>query len=161
MTNRVFAIADTHFGHKRVIQFEHDARPYASIEEHDRDLIQKWNATVNKRDVVWHLGDVFFGKDGHLVLGELNGTKKLVMGNHDQHPLEIYQRYFSKIYGVTQYRSCIFSHVPVARSQGYRFMANVHGHMHSTKMPDPWYICVSAEQVDMRPKLMDHVLQGL
>jgi len=50
--NRVFAIGDTHFGHKRIIEFEAVNRPYATIEEHDRDLVARWNAAVKPNDTV-------------------------------------------------------------------------------------------------------------
>ena len=56
--NRVFVIADTHFGHKRVIEFEAAARPFATVEEHDAELVRRWNAVVKPKDTVWHVGDV-------------------------------------------------------------------------------------------------------
>lgn len=154
--NRVFAIGDTHFGHKRIIEFEAVNRPYATIEEHDRDLVARWNAAVKPNDTVWHLGDVFFGKDGHHVLAELNGYKKLVLGNHDHYPLEVYTRYFSKVFGAAEYRHCILTHVPIHEGQLERwYRANVHGHLHSKKLTDPRYICVSAEHTGLAPILWD------
>ena len=84
MTNKVYIVADTHFGHRKVIQFEAEKRPFSTIEEHDRELVARWNATVRQKDTVWHLGDVFFGgREAHSILGELNGIKRLVLGNHD------------------------------------------------------------------------------
>lgn len=158
--NRVFAIADTHFGHRKIIEFEAAARPFASIEDHDRELVARWNATVRPQDTVWHLGDVYFGgRDAHAVLGSLNGHKRLVLGNHDQYPLEIYQTYFKRIYGVAEYRHCVLTHVPVERGQSYRYAANVHGHLHAKRMADPWYYCVSAEHLDLRPVLFDEILR--
>lgn len=158
--NRVFAIADTHFGHRKVIEFEAVARPFASIEEHDRALVERWNATVRPQDTVWHLGDVYFGgRDNHALLGSLNGLKRLVMGNHDMYPLEIYQQYFKRICGVAEYRHCILSHIPVERGQAYRYAANVHGHLHSKRMADPWYQCVSVEHTDLRPVLFDELVR--
>jgi calcineurin-like phosphoesterase family protein len=32
--SRVFVISDTHFGHKRIIEFEKDARPFATVSSH-------------------------------------------------------------------------------------------------------------------------------
>lgn len=157
--NRVFIISDTHFGHKRIIEFEAAARPFATIEEHDRALVERWNATVKPKDTVWHLGDVFFGKDGHAPLGALNGLKKLVLGNHDHYPLDVYRQYFSKIFGAAEYRSCILSHVPVHTGQlESRYLLNIHGHTHSRKLDDPRYICVSAEHTGLAPVLMDSLL---
>lgn len=159
--NRVFVISDTHFGHKRIIEFEAAARPFASIEEHDRELVARWNATVKPKDTVWHLGDVFFGKDGHLVLAALHGLKKLVLGNHDHYPLTVYQQYFSKIFGAAEFAGCILTHVPVHRGQlERRYKLNVHGHMHSKSLEDPKYVCVSAERTGLAPILMDAAIRS-
>ena len=159
--NNIYVISDTHFGHKGVIEFEADNRPFATIEEHDRELVARWNATVDKRDTVWHLGDVYFGKDTHVILGHLNGIKRLVMGNHDVYPHEVYARYFSKILGAAELRDCILTHVPVHPYQlERRYLANIHGHMHSKKMDDPRYKCVSVEQTGLRPVLLSELLSG-
>lgn len=150
--SRVFAISDTHFGHRKVIEFERVHRPFATIEEHDRELIARWNATVTKRDLVWHLGDVYFGgADAHQILGELNGTKRLVLGNHDTYPIEMYQRYFTRISGAAEYRHCILTHIPVHPNQFSRYRANIHGHLHAKRYDDDRYICVSVEHTDLRP----------
>jgi calcineurin-like phosphoesterase family protein len=157
--NRVFAIADTHFHHRKIIGLEGAHRRFATIEEHDRELVARWNATVKPNDTVWHLGDVYFGgRDQHHILGELNGLKKLVLGNHDGYPVEMYQQYFSRIYGAAEYRHCILTHVPVHPDQFRRYERNIHGHTHSAKLEDPRYICVSAEQTDLRPVLFDTLL---
>lgn len=92
--NKVYVIADTHFGHKKIIEFAQEYRPFKTIEEHDKELVRRWNSIVKHQDTVWHLGDVYFGKDNHQYLGQLNGLKRLVMGNHDHYPLTIYQQYF-------------------------------------------------------------------
>ena len=38
---KIFYIADTHFGHQNIILF--DNRPFFSIEEMERELINNWN----------------------------------------------------------------------------------------------------------------------
>jgi calcineurin-like phosphoesterase family protein len=157
--NRVFVIADTHFGHKKVIEFEPIARPFATIEEHDRALVERWNAMVKPKDTVWHLGDVFFGKDGHLPLASLHGLKRLVLGNHDHYPLAVYQQYFGKIYGAAEFGGCILTHVPVHSCQlEARYRRNLHGHMHSKRLSDDRYVCVSVENTGLAPMLMETAL---
>ena len=69
----LFFIGDTHFGHHKIAVL----RGFGSVQEHDEYLIEQWNATVRKRDTVWHLGDVLFGKHSFACLERLNGTKKL------------------------------------------------------------------------------------
>lgn len=159
--NQVFGIADTHFGHKRIIEFEPALRPFATIEDHDRALVERWNSVVKPQDTVWHLGDVFFGKDGHWIMQALNGVKKLVLGNHDHFPMEVYQQYFSRIFGAADYKGCILTHVPVHPNQlEMRYRLNIHGHMHSRSVNDPRYVCLSAEHTALTPVLLSWVIDS-
>jgi calcineurin-like phosphoesterase family protein len=77
----VFFTSDTHFLHSMVAKL----RGFASSEEHDEEVIARWNAVVRPDDFVWHLGDVGLGKElGVLACAShLNGVKHLVTGNHD------------------------------------------------------------------------------
>lgn len=156
--NRVFVVADTHFGHKKVIEFEKEKRPFATIQDHDAELVRRWNATVNKNDTVWHLGDVLFGREAFAVLPLLNGIKRLVLGNHDHYPTADYLKYFPKVFGAVELKGCLLTHVPIHPDQFYRYRANIHGHMHSAKLDDPRYICVSVEHTGLAPILLDEVL---
>jgi len=60
-------------------------RGFKTIEEMNEWMIAKWNETVNKDDLVYHLGDFGLGRPKALsdVRKRLNGKIKLVMGNHD------------------------------------------------------------------------------
>ncbi len=80
-----FFTSDTHFGHANVIKF--DDRPFANIQEHDEELVRRWNEVVKPGDVVYHLGDVGWHKnlfDADMLLARLHGTKILIKGNHDE-----------------------------------------------------------------------------
>lgn len=151
---RVFVIADTHFGHAKMA----DLRGFASIEEHDAALVERWNAVVTKRDTVWHLGDVLFGKHSFAVLPRLLGIKKLVLGNHDQYPIADYAAHFSKVCAGFALRDVLLTHIPVHESQASRWRVNIHGHRHAAPSLGDWYRCVSVEQTAMRPVLLDAVL---
>lgn len=156
--NQVFVISDTHFGHKKILEFEADARPFATITEHDESLVERWNAVVRPKDTVWHLGDVLFGRGAFPILGLLNGVKKLVMGNHDRYPTAVYLEYFNCAVGSAEVAGCILTHIPVHPSQFTRYRANLHGHLHSRKLDDPRYINVSAEHTGLAPALLADVL---
>lgn len=151
---QVYAIGDTHFGHRKIVGFEPTFRPFATIEEHDAELVRRWNATVKPTDIVWHLGDVVFGRDAFKYLGQLNGRKRLIMGNHDTYPLHLYAEHFDRIQGAWEYDDCIMTHIPVHEGQLKRYEFNIHGHLHSKSLPDPHYICLSAEHTDLRPVLL-------
>jgi calcineurin-like phosphoesterase family protein len=76
--------SDLHFGHANIIRY--CARPYADVDEMDRDLVARWNDTVAPDDEVWVLGDVAMGRldESLRLISRLAGTKLLVPGNHDR-----------------------------------------------------------------------------
>ena len=76
--------ADLHFGHANIISYS--GRPFADATAMNEALIERWNASVHPGDTVWLLGDVALGRiDETLALvGELNGRKLLLAGNHDR-----------------------------------------------------------------------------
>lgn len=149
--NKIFVIGDTHFGHKRILEFEKEKRPFKDIKEHDRNLIINWNTVVKPKDTVWHLGDVAFGEENVHILSRLNGYKHLVLGNHDQYDLELYQKYFHKIVSSIKLEGYLLTHIPIHPSQFYRFKGNIHGHVHSNSLDDKRYFNASAENINLTP----------
>lgn len=82
---KTFFTSDTHIGHSNIIKY--CKRPFSHCEEMDETIIDNWNKTVHKDDVVYHLGDVAFVRDEYKllsILNRLNGTIHLVLGNHDK-----------------------------------------------------------------------------
>lgn len=79
----VFFTSDTHFGHKNIIRY--CDRPFADVEQMDKELIRRWNNVVSDDDTVYHLGDFAFAGTRRIeeILAQLNGKKILVLGNHD------------------------------------------------------------------------------
>jgi calcineurin-like phosphoesterase family protein len=157
--SEIFFISDTHFGHRGIIEFSgtKEFRKFNSIEEHDAELVKRWNSVVTKRDTVWHLGDVCFGARNLHILEQLNGYKKLVLGNHDIYATEEYLKYFARVYGCYEFKGMLLSHMPVAPSQFSRYYLNVHGHLHAKTLTavDKRYINVSCEQINLTPISLD------
>ncbi len=83
----IYFTADTHFGHKNIIQYCSGRQRYECVEDMNEDLINRWNRVVTPDDTICHLGDVaFLPKDKTLeICHRLNGHKILIMGNHDLH----------------------------------------------------------------------------
>lgn len=78
-----FFISDLHFGHKNVLSY--DNRPWITTDEHDRELIRRWNNVVGIEDSIYILGDISWHSPTKTVeiFKELNGIKYLIKGNHD------------------------------------------------------------------------------
>lgn len=94
----VWFTSDTHFCHRQVIQLSH--RPFGSMEEMNRQLIQRWNETVPRDGIVFHLGDFCMGsyQQWRDVLSGLNGKIYLVLGNHDsQYSMRKFRNRFERI----------------------------------------------------------------
>lgn len=76
---------DPHLGHENILKY--CRRPFATIEEHDRVLIENYNARVMPGDEVWILGDLcWWHLDPDKIRAyyeQLNGYKHLIIGNHD------------------------------------------------------------------------------
>lgn len=57
----IFLIADTHFDDDNIRRYEN--RPFESITEMNKKLIENWNSVVTQNDEVYVLGD--FGAEGN------------------------------------------------------------------------------------------------
>ncbi|MGI8756381.1 MAG: metallophosphoesterase [Acidimicrobiales bacterium] len=75
--------SDLHLGHANIIGY--CDRPFADVEDMDRELVSRWRERVAPDDVVWVLGDFALGSiaDGLALAQDLPGEKHLVAGNHD------------------------------------------------------------------------------
>lgn len=80
----IWFISDTHFFHKNII--EYCDRPFDSVKEMNEALVTNWNECVKPHDLIYHTGDVSFGKAEETsdLLALLNGEKHLIRGNHDK-----------------------------------------------------------------------------
>lgn len=79
-----FVTSDHHFSHARISELA--GRPFATVEEMNTALIERWNALVRPEQVVLHLGDLALGpiEESVGLTKRLNGERLLVPGNHDR-----------------------------------------------------------------------------
>lgn len=133
-----FYISDLHFGHSNVIEF--DGRPFSSIEEMDRSMIDLWNRCVTQKDHVYIIGDFAYRNEQpeEWYLSQLNGHKHLIIGNHDKKLLqnEKAMGYFEsvdKMMHITDNKKQIcLCHFPIAEWNGfYRGHWHIYGHIHN------------------------------
>lgn len=155
--SRTFFIADPHFGHSRVIAY--DGRPFANVDEMNREMVKRWNRTVKANDTVWLLGDLCLTTNSTFInslVKKLNGRKNLVMGNHDRKSVEFYYGAgFCRVYDhpVLVDGRFILSHKPVFLDEGSPFF-NIHGHVHNHELyptVSDHSCCVSCCRWDYRP----------
>lgn len=168
MSGNIFFISDTHFGHEKcctVFKRKDGSplRPFANAQEMDEEMVRRWNEVVREQDKVYHLGDVVINKKYLNVLGRLNGSKRLIRGNHDIFKTKEYMEYFKEVYGVRVLEDMVLSHVPLhPDSITERWNVNIHGHLHANEVmardferevdyPDPLYMTVCVEHTDYRP----------
>lgn len=133
-----YYIADTHFGHSGALNF--DNRPFASVEESDRTLMEYWNARVTNHDHIYILGDFAYRneKPEEWYLSRLKGKKHLIIGNHDKKLLanETAMKFFEsvdKMLHVTDEGNQIcLCHYPIAEWFGYhKGHYHIYGHIHN------------------------------
>lgn len=158
MTN-IWLISDTHFNHSNII--EYCDRPYKTTSEMDWDMVEKWNSVVKPNDHVYHLGDVYMkASKGYIenLLSQLNGKKRLILGNHDNGQDQILHRHFEKIMLWRNFDKVVLSHIPLREeSIPGKNRINVHGHIHQNKSPSGPYKCVCVEQINYTPINLEEI----
>lgn len=150
-TQQIWFTSDIHIHHKNILkhcperQKICDVKDEDDVETWDKWIIEKWNNTVNKKDIVYILGDFIFGsqESAKKVLDKLHGKKFLILGNHDK-GVDKLENYFEQI---TQQKLVTFKksnfdfldedfqvfmcHYPMVTWASKHYgVINTHGHCH-------------------------------
>lgn len=170
---KIFFTADTHFGHEKAINYQHNGkkiRPWNSVVDQDRTLIDNWNTLVSEDDVVYHIGDVCDTSVTNIgdYIKKLHGKKILIKGNLDLADNPEYLNYFSEVYDefhVVNFndQQILLSHnyTTTDNLNKYNCTLNVHGHLHTDCVQDPRYFCVSLERTNFYPISLEQLLVGV
>ncbi len=160
-----FFTADTHFHHESVIRM--CGRPFGSVSDMNRTLIELWNARVRPGDTVWHLGDFALGakpSQVSAIFQQLNGRKLLVKGNHD-HEATLELPWASPVRDIVEVAvdgaRLVLCHYPMRAWRGaFGGALQLYGHVHDLLPPssqscdvgvDSWaYAPVSVAQIRSR-----------
>jgi calcineurin-like phosphoesterase family protein len=170
--NDIYMIADTHFGHFNIIEYEN--RPFLTAEEMDEYMIEQWNETVEPHDTVLHLGDFFLTNTKRQIeiMKRLNGKIILIRGNHDgQSRTKLVERLgFKAVYDsftlMIDDFTFILTHRPMELSIEDEFyfdshnIINIHGHTHGIKEEkSKFHKCVSAENFLLKPVKLKRLIK--
>lgn len=142
-----YYIADLHFFHEAMNK-SMDCRGFATVEEMNEVMIEKWNARVRKKDEVVIIGDLSFGsaQETNELVRRLEGKLYLIKGNHDRFvwSKELDGSLFQWIKPYEELsdnrRKVILCHYPIMCYNGqYRLDKDgrpgtymLHGHIHDT-----------------------------
>lgn len=140
---------------------------FANADEGDQAMIDRHNAIVRPEDRVYFVGDVCFHKKHLHKVGQMNGRKVLIKGNHDLLEMKDYLQYFDDVRGVHQFKGVVITHIPVHTDSLGRWGFNIHGHLHANKVmnprhsdgPDERYFNVSVECINYTPISLDEVMK--
>jgi calcineurin-like phosphoesterase family protein len=171
--NDIWFTSDTHFFHKKILEFCPLTRKGANINEMNYLIKEAWNKRVKPGDSVYHLGDFSFGKaDETKEFAEsLNGVIHLIKGNHDGSKLLAHIR--DRFESIQTYKNLrvndlniVLFHFPIESWDRMQHGAiHLHGHLHG----DDHHTCrVVAnrlevgvdcrEEKDMAPFHLDEVM---
>lgn len=158
-------VADLHFGHEGCAKWRN-----FGVDFMNENIIAQWNSVVHKKDTTYILGDITQETSKHYhLLDELLGRKIVILGNHDRwQDVPKLLEHVDGVAGIVDYR-CKYltkkgikrawlTHSPMHPKEVWEREINIHGHSHDVVMPEDRYICVSLEQIDWRPKLINELI---
>ena len=169
----IFATSDLHLGHDRA--FVWGARGFKSIEEHDAEIIKRWNEVITAEDDVYILGDLMLGDNAHGIhcLSQLNGKLHILTGNHCT---SARQKLYHTLENMVEFCGCAttikykkkqlyLSHYPTITSNmeanPHQAVFNLYGHTHQTTNfynGQPFMYHVGVDSHNCYPVLLDDVI---
>lgn len=169
----VYFIGCLHLGHKWMAQH----RGFHDEFYHDENLIFQYNNVVNKKDLVYLLGDLTMeSAEYYPLLNKLNGKKRVVAGNHDlpKHSNEL-SKYVESISGMIDYKGFVLTHCPIHPMEIGSCRGNIHAHIHENKLVEYYanklyhddatqiptldkYYNVDAHLIEYKPKSIEQLI---
>lgn len=149
----IYFTSDLHLGHKNIIRLCN--RPFSSVDEMDRVLIQNWNKKVHKNDSVYILGDLMFRneKPPEEYLRQLKGKKHLLVGNHDRQWIKTcdLSQFFESVekldFVSDGKRQMTLCHYPMMSWPHIQRSYMVFGHIHNNTDADYWPLIAQSERM--------------
>ena len=160
-------ISDLHFNHNNIIKYCN--RPFENVDEMNTKIISNWNSIVGKDDIVYNLGDFGFGSKEEIkkLRAQLHGQQFLILGNHDNHPMQwYYDCGFNKVYDkpILIEDFILLSHAPINKLTSNMPFINIYGHVHTNNGMQSMYetgICVCVELTNYYPINLDEMIKKI
>ena len=166
-----YYIADTHFGDERVMRLA--KRPFGTVAEMNDTMVALWNSKVNVNDEVYIVGDFAFDNESAIgALARLNGTKHLIVGNHDKALSKQTLQRFKTISTITTLKdgdlSVTLCHYPLLSYENSVYDGyHVFGHIHNNPqdiaqdmLPRlPRHLHCGADVIGFQPKTLKELIQ--
>lgn len=152
--------SDWHLNETRIGPFNPFFRPFASVEEQNRVILNNLNEIVQEKDELYHLGDVAMDDEGIKLLEQIKCKNRvLIVGNYDEDKLETLANYFGEITHKKDIQlgdiPCHLNHYPTNYVDD-RF--NIVGHIHSLWKVKPNMVNVGVDAWHFRPVSAEEVL---
>lgn len=139
---KIFFTSDLHYNHQKIIDF--CGRPFKDVDEMNETLIKNWNSVVDMHDIVFNLGDLYWGNHSDLtdLLSQLHGRHYLIMGNHDykrvkQNDKVWFQQIITQKYIKVDNQKIYLNHFPLlcfnGSTNGRNSVWQLFGHVHTSK----------------------------
>ena len=157
--NHTFVTSDHHFGSFKLPGFLK-----VFTEEQEKELIDKWNRTVGKDDLVYYNGDFCDGTVVELCnyAKQLNGRIVLIRGNHERFDDAVYKAVFKDVvdYIALNEIDLTIHHCPGPCLTGREIFGHLHrgtSWINVQKMSTSFCSCVQSN--DGFPVLLSKVLE--
>ena len=142
-----FFSSDLHLAHQKICQYT-NRHKFTTHEAHTDWIRQIWNSSVKPGDIVYHLGDLYFGKHYEPIaefLSSVNGQKILIKGNHDRqqqldrlladgHIVAWYD--YKQIHLADKTLVCLFHYPITIWNERHCNSIHLHGHSHGSFTTD-------------------------
>jgi calcineurin-like phosphoesterase family protein len=152
MRNNIWVIADTHFGHTKLVEWGHRPEGFEEL------ILSNLKKYVKENDTLIHLGDVELGRVEDL--SPYGRVRILIKGNHDSRTdNKYYDMGFTAVCSGLLFdrfgKRIYFSHEPQEISEDIDF--NIYGHTHGKgEVLSKKHIPIFYEGSDYKPhKLRD------
>ena len=138
-----FITSDFHYCHYNVTKFCPNTRPFETKDEMDEYLIKHWNQIISPQDTVYYLGDFCFSgnKECERIISRLNGKIHMIMGNHDFHNKNVFEKYCESVTCYMTFKKnktrVVLCHFPITfwHSMEHGSIC-LFGHMHGDYHPE-------------------------